>query len=98
MRRWQACRRGSWARPAWRRSSSRWCAARCRTEMTPLSGTRALLGKELRQHGWAMVGMSALLALAWFVARVTVERGARSLSTLDALPAFAKGPLVAAAL
>lgn len=63
-----------------------------------MRATRALLGKELRQHGAALVALSALLALAWFAARVTFEKNARVLSALELVATFARGPLAVAAL
>ncbi len=63
-----------------------------------LRETRALLGKELQQHGWVLAGLTALLALAFFALKVSVEKGARVLSSLEVLAAFARGPLLAAAV
>lgn len=60
--------------------------------------TRTLFAKELRQHGPALLGISALLALAFSMGRSLMAREARVLSSLEVVASFALGPLVAAAL
>src|SRR6185436_12712021 len=60
--------------------------------------TRTLFAKELRQHGAALAGISALLALAFSLGRSLMAREARVLSELEVVSSFALGPLVAAAL
>ena len=60
--------------------------------------TRTLFAKELRQHGGALLGMTALLATAFGLGKVLMSREARVLSALEAVSSFALGPLVAAAL
>lgn len=63
-----------------------------------MGGTRALVLKELRQHGAALGGLTVLLAIAWRVAAFTQAREARVLSALQLVSTFAMAPLVAAAL
>jgi hypothetical protein len=60
--------------------------------------TRTLLAKELRQHGPALLGISALLTVAFSMGRTLMNREARVLSALEVVSSFALGPLVAAAL
>jgi hypothetical protein len=60
--------------------------------------TRTLFAKELRQHGPALLGISALLTLAFAMGKALMAREARVLSALEAVSSFAMGPLVAAAL
>jgi hypothetical protein len=60
--------------------------------------TRTLFAKELRQHGPALLGISALLTVAYSMGRSLMAREARVLSTLEVVSSFALGPLVAAAL
>jgi hypothetical protein len=63
-----------------------------------MSVTRTLFAKELRQHGPALLGISALLTLAFSLGRSLMAREARVLSALEVVSSFALGPLVAAAL
>jgi hypothetical protein len=63
-----------------------------------MGATRTLFGKELRQHGAALGGMTALLALAWGLLALAQSLEARVLSALEMVPGFAMIPLVAAAL
>jgi hypothetical protein len=60
--------------------------------------TRTLFGKELRQHGPALLGVSSLLTLAFLMGRSLMAREARVLSALEVVSSFAMGPLAAAAL
>ena len=60
--------------------------------------TRTLFAKELRQHGGALLGITALLTLAFAMGKALMAREARVLSALEAVSSFAIGPLVAAAL
>src|SRR3954465_1544595 len=83
--------------PASRTSSSRSCGAPRLPDMAAIGETRALLQKELQQHGWVLAGLTLLLALAFFILKVSLEKVARVLSSLEGLAAFAKGPLGAAA-
>jgi hypothetical protein len=59
---------------------------------------RALLIKELRQHGGALGLGTGLLGLAWVVAQVSLAKEARTLSVLQLVSGFAIFPLVAASL
>src|SRR5829696_2340111 len=63
-----------------------------------MSAGRALIGKELRQHGPALLGLSALLALCGALAGALLSQQARTLSVLELIPRFALMPLAAAAL
>ena len=63
-----------------------------------MSATRTLFAKELRQHGLALGGLTALLALAWGLLAFAQSREARVLSALELVPTFAMIPLVSAAL
>lgn len=60
--------------------------------------TRTLFAKELRQHGPALLGISSLLGLAFWMGKALMSREARVLSTLEVVSGFAMGPLAAAAL
>src|SRR5215475_5776821 len=96
-RSWPPRSDGRRARPASRTYSSRSYGARPLPDMA-VGGTRVLLEKELRQHGWVLAGLTVLLALAFFTLKVSVEKVARMLSSLEAMTGFAKGPLAAAAV
>ncbi len=63
-----------------------------------MAAIRALLMKELRQHGGAAALSTLLLVLAWLVARASFAQEARTLSALQLVSSFASLPLVAAAL
>ena len=87
---------GSCPSPRSRTCSSRWCAGPWRTDR--MAATRALIGKELRQHAGALMGLSMLLALCWLLAALIFHQQARTLSVLQLVPRFAMLPLGAAAL
>ena len=59
-----------------------------------MRATRALVAKELGQHGAALLGVTALLLLAWAAAGVTFARESRTLSELQRLSSFLRGPLL----
>jgi hypothetical protein len=63
-----------------------------------MAATIALFRKELRQHGPALVGVSALLVLVWLMGSATQDKEARVLSALQLVPSFAAVALSAAAL
>jgi hypothetical protein len=63
-----------------------------------MASLRALLVKELKQHGPAVGMGTALLIVAWLVARASFAQEARTLSVLQVVSGFATFPLGAAAL
>jgi hypothetical protein len=63
-----------------------------------MAATLALFRKELRQHGPALVGVTALLAVTVFGAYLALIKEARVLSVLELVPQFALTTLIAAAL
>jgi hypothetical protein len=63
-----------------------------------MSAIRALLGKELRQHGGAVGLGTLLLGVAWVVAQLSFSQAARTLTMLQLVSGFALFPLAAASL
>jgi hypothetical protein len=63
-----------------------------------MAAIRALLVKELRQHGGAVGLGTLLLGLAWAVAQLSFSQEARTVTVLQVVSGFAMFPLAAAAL
>src|SRR5688572_6799605 len=63
-----------------------------------MGATRALVAKELGQHGLALAGTTLLFAVAWLSAYASGESQARTLTPFAFLATFAGWPMAAAAL
>jgi hypothetical protein len=63
-----------------------------------MRATRALCAKELAQHGVSLLVVTLLLLLAWSLTGISFSRQARTLSELERVALFLRGPLVVAAV
>ena len=63
-----------------------------------VGATRAMVGKELTQHGLAAIMTTVLLLVCWGLVRASFAQQARNLSVLEPVATFVRWPLTLAAL